>query len=98
MNSIESTGKKLDDAIRAGLEILGVGLDEVDDELSLDEEDEVGSIFDEYDDEGFDKDDDFQSGDLFDDFDFLVAIVPPLIIFLLRRYSIYYFHTFTIYH
>lgn len=33
MNSIESTGKKLDDAIRAGLEILGVGLDEVDVEI-----------------------------------------------------------------
>ena len=54
---------------KENIDIVDLGLDEVDDELSLDEEDEVGSIFDEYDDEGFDKDDDFQSGDLFDDFD-----------------------------
>ena len=38
-------------------------------ELPEEEEDEVGSIFDDYDEDTFNEDDGFKSSDLFDDFD-----------------------------
>ena len=53
---------------KENIDIVDLGLDAENDETFDEEEDEIGSIFDDYTD-NFDKDDEFQSGELFDDFD-----------------------------